>query len=92
MSEEEKKFNNLDAFLEKFRHIVPREILVKESFTQVFYEVFDIPLHKDHIEIRGKVIFLTISPLMKQEILYKKEILLEKMRDKTNGVFVEDIR
>lgn len=92
MDKSQKKLNNIQPFFEKFKHIVPREVIIKENFIEVFKDVFDIQIHKDHIDVRGKNIFLTISPVMKQEILYKKENLLERLNKIIGDNIIQDIR
>ncbi len=92
MSNEDKKMNNINPLFEKFKHIIPREVIIKEAFIKVFKNVFDKNIHKDHIDVRGKVIFLTISPLMKQEILYKKDEILKGLSTKIGEHSVVDVR
>lgn len=92
MSKSDKKLNNINPFFEKFKHIVPREVIIKENFIDVFKQIFNVDIHKDHIDVRGKNIFLTISPLMKQEILYKKEILLSHLSQKIGDHVIVDIK
>jgi hypothetical protein len=89
--EQKRKINNLDGFLKKFHAIIPRDALVKETLIQVVQEMFTVTLTKNQIKVQGKNIFLSLSPLVKQEILFKKEEVLQYLAGRIGSHIVKDI-
>lgn len=92
MHDGRKPLNNLDQFLQKFRHIIPRETLIKDAFIQVIHEIFSLSLNKKEITVRGKIIFLSTSPIIKQEIFLQKENILKLLSEKVGENFITEIK
>jgi hypothetical protein len=75
----EKKINNIQGFLSRFSHIIPRDTLIKETLIPIVQKHLPVDLKKEQITIQGKKIFLSITPLLKQELIFKKENILEEL-------------
>jgi radical SAM superfamily enzyme with C-terminal helix-hairpin-helix motif len=74
--------DNLSAYLQKFKKLVgdksEEKRIVKEVLTQIIHS--DISL--DQISIRENIVFCTISPIQKTEIILKKKEILFLCKEK----------
>ena len=88
----DKKFNNLDAFLQKFKHLIPHDTKIKELVQKVIQEELQIKIEKKKIKVQGKHITLHVSPVLKQEISMRQEKILEKIQNHDNSIRIESLR
>lgn len=68
----------------KFGNFLISEELKKETARKVIFEITQIQLQKDEIEIRNGEIFLKIKPIYRSEIFLKKDQILSELK-KTLG-------
>ena len=52
--------NNIQSFLEKFKHLKSTDAHIKEIFISVVKEIVDIDITKESIKLQGESIFLQI--------------------------------
>lgn len=73
---------NISSFLEKFKNITPPDKFVKDEFIGVVKDVIGIDIKKENIAVRGGKIFLSIDPIVKNEIFLRKRDMLETLKER----------
>jgi len=63
------KFNNL-FFFENFKINIIQKII---------FDVVNLKINKEDIKIKNNLIYLNIKPIYKNEILFKKDLILIKL-------------
>ncbi|MBL7045363.1 MAG: hypothetical protein ISR98_02075 [Parcubacteria group bacterium] len=73
---------NISDYLAKFKNITPPDKFVKDELIAVVKEVAGIDIEKSNIDVRNGTIFLSLDPLIKNEIFLKKNEVLESLKEK----------
>lgn len=73
---------NIGNFLEKFKNITPPDKFVKEVLIDVVKDIVDIEIEKDNIDVRNGTIFISVDPIIKNEIFLKKSEVMENLKEK----------
>ncbi|MEK7589931.1 MAG: hypothetical protein AAB475_01620 [Patescibacteria group bacterium] len=73
---------NIGNYLVKFKNITPPDKFVKEIFIDVVKETTNIKIEKDSINVRKGTIFLSVDPIVKNEIFLKKTEVMESLKKK----------
>lgn len=68
--------------MEKFKNITPPDKFVKDEFIGVVKDVIGIDIKKENIVVRGGKIFLSIDPIVKNEIFLRKGDVLETLKER----------
>lgn len=82
---------NIGNFLEKFKNIVAPDKFVKDVLIAVIGDVAGVGVEKDDIGVRNGTIFLSIDPIIKNEIFLKKNEIMENLAKKLS-VYKKTIR
>lgn len=73
-------YNHITSFLDKFKKILFQKEEIKNIVTKIISEEIKHPIEKDKIKLRGGVIFVEGSPVVRSEIMMKKEQILLKAK------------
>jgi hypothetical protein len=73
---------NISDYLSKFKNITPPDKFVKDELVAVVKDVIGVEIKKDNIDVRNGTIFLSVDPIIKNEIFLKKAEVLESLREK----------
>lgn len=73
---------NISGFLEKFKNITPPDKFVKDELVDVVKDVVGIDIEKENIGVRNGTIFISVDPIVKNEIFLKKREVLESLKEK----------
>ena len=73
---------NIGNFLEKFKNITPPDKFVKEVLIDVVKDVVSVEIEKDNIDVRNGTIFISVDPIIKNEIFLKKSEVMENLKEK----------
>ena len=84
--------NNLDRFLDKFRHIVPRNTLIKDHVVRSIETVTGMHIDKENISVRGKTVMLTVSPAKKNAIHEQQQAVLARLEQRLGRRAITMIR
>lgn len=76
-----KPMNSLSGFLEKFKKIIHEESFSKQAVINVLEKKLPIKLDPDDLKISNSVLYLNVTPLVRQEIQMRKEGLLEALEE-----------
>jgi len=85
-------WKTLSPFLEKFKNIkVPKEAIV-DDLIDVILDVVGIKLEKENITVNKPVVYIKAIPVIKNEIFFKKQKILEEMEKRFYSKTINDIR
>jgi hypothetical protein len=70
----------IESFLEKFKHIVPTDRIIKEQCIKTIHDICGITLEEKNIFVISSTITLTCRPAIKNEIILHKEEVLEILK------------
>lgn len=73
---------NISNFLEKFKNITPPDKFVKDVLISVVKEVANIDIEKDNIDVRNGTIFISVDPIIKNEIFLRKSEIMQNLTEK----------
>lgn len=73
---------NIGNFLEKFKNITPPDKFVKDVLIGVVKDTVNIDIEKDNIDVRNGTIFITVDPIIKSEIFFKKSEIIKSLTEK----------
>lgn len=85
---------NIGNFLEKFKNIAAPDKFVKGVLIAVINDAAGVGIEKDDIDVRNGTIFLSIDPIIKNEIFLKKNEIMENLTKKLSAYkkTIRDIR
>lgn len=86
----QKEVNPLKIFLEKFKKIVNESEFYKDKIQEAIYLEIGIKLEKNLITITKGIVVLSVSPLIKNEVLIKKHKILKHLT--IEGLNILDIK
>ena len=70
-----------------FNNKLLSEEIKKESIKNIISNIIGFDIKKEKIKIKNETVYLDIKPIYKNEILLKKELILNKLKE-TLGVFL----
>lgn len=73
---------NISSFLEKFKNITHPDKFIKDEFIGVAKDILGINIKKENIAVRDGKIFLSVDPIVKNEIFLRKEAVLENLKER----------
>lgn len=74
---------NISSYLEKFKNIGQEEKSVKETILFVIKEVTGVVVEGKNIKIKNREVSLSVSPAVKNTIYIKKDIILNRIKEKS---------
>ncbi len=76
--------------LEKFKKFKnPKDNL--RTISKIIEETTGIILEPEAVAVRNRKIILVIVPIEKNEVLFRKDVILDKIKDQIKDLVVEDI-
>jgi hypothetical protein len=75
----------LAYFLRQLKRFGVPQKTVRDSFIECVKEEVGAELSGEEIKISNKTLYINTSPVVKNEILLKRKILLQRMKEKTGG-------
>ena len=81
----------ITTLLGRYAHLAPPDLAIRESAAKLFsQEGVDVPIAK--ISFKNKILFVSASPLIKNELLLKKEQFLAAFAKELGEKAPRDIR
>lgn len=74
---------NISQYLEKFKNIGQSERLLKEAVFIIIKEVVGVEVEAKNISVRNGEIIFKVSPAIKNAIYIKKELILNKINERS---------
>ena len=76
-------WKNIGNFLERFANLKPSKKLIQEESAKIISALLNVEIEPESFEERDGVLFLKIqNPALKNEIFFKKDLILEKLKEK----------
>lgn len=79
---------NIQLYLEKFKNIGQSEKLLNTAVLEVIKEVTGINLDYKNVSVKSGELFLKVSPGIRSAIFIKKELILNKIKERGTGVVI----
>lgn len=74
-------YNHITSFLDKFKKILFQKEELKNIVTKIISEEIKYPIEKDKIKFKNGIIFVEGSPVVRNEVMMKKEQILLKAKN-----------
>ncbi|PIR58084.1 MAG: hypothetical protein COU71_00605 [Parcubacteria group bacterium CG10_big_fil_rev_8_21_14_0_10_38_31] len=85
-------WKTLSPFLEKFKNLkVPKEALI-DDLIEIILNTTGIKLEKENISVNKPTIFIKANSMIKSEIFFKKQQILEELEKQFYSKSITDIR
>jgi len=84
--------NNLEGFLNKFKHLLQSSKASKESIISSVRHITHIELAERNVELKEGILHIQASPLVRSEIFMRKHKILEDLKSKLGTKAPRDIR
>lgn len=81
-----KNANPLNSFLEKFKKILNKSQFQKDLIIEVLNKEFNRGFKKDDIKIQKGIVYINESPLVKNEILIRKQKLITNIKSQSGNI------
>jgi multisubunit Na+/H+ antiporter MnhE subunit len=85
-------FGNIGGLLEKFKNFTPSDLHLKKVSARILTEVLGVEILKADLSVTKGTLFVKCSPLVKQEIKLKQEMLLTLINDEIPNKKLTQIR
>ncbi len=82
----------ISLYLAKFTKIVPKESLVRDSLTEILMRHIGAPISPSTIHLKGNMVFVDASPMIKNILFMHKEDVLKELKEKLLKNSISDIR
>ncbi|MEK7585671.1 MAG: hypothetical protein AAB477_00315 [Patescibacteria group bacterium] len=74
-------YNHIDSFLERFKKILFKEEATLEVITGVITKHIESPIKPQSIKIKGPIVYINESPILRNEVLIHKEGILNDLKE-----------
>lgn len=78
----------ISKFFEKYKNFFLKEEEKKEIIKEVVFELTNIPVLDHEIKIKNKTIYLKVKNIIKNQIFFKKEEIIKKIKEKSKNKYV----
>lgn len=82
----------ISIYLAKFTKIVPKESLVRGSLVEILMRYIGAPIPANTIHLKGNMVFIDASPMIKNILFLHKEDVLKELKEKLSKTSINDIR
>ena len=85
-------FESIASYLDKFTTLKPPESFVRDLVIESVYAVCGITLKKYEISSKDRIVYITTNPIVKNEIIQKRGMIIKKITEKARHSAVVEIR
>ncbi len=82
----------ISELLARFENIIGGKRFQKQKIVQVIKDKTNISIDTESVTLSGGVLNIKTKPIIKNEILFKKEEIIEGLKNNLVSLVVEDIR
>lgn len=83
---------NIGNYLQKFSSLIIDSKALKRSILSVIYDVIGVELKEKDIDLQKSILYIKTTPLIKNEIYLKKDLILKQLKEKSSLVNITEIR
>ncbi len=84
--------DGLRDFLSRFKHLEAKEPKIIKLVCASLKEILGITVAESSVVLQRGIVFLQVSPTIKQAVLIKKEALLRSLKESDIAKDISDIR
>jgi hypothetical protein len=84
-------FQDLSAFLERFKNIRPPAGVVRQALSDAISDLLHQKLSVDHIKVQHEIAFLRSNPFLRTEVSIRKQEIISRVEERS-GIRLRDIR
>lgn len=81
---------HIGQFFENFKHLLSLGQANKELIVSILSDQSQIPISSDQVKIKGDILILLTSSIVKSELFLKRDKILAEFKSK--GIRITDIR
>jgi hypothetical protein len=85
-------YTQITGFLDKFKKIIFQKEELKNIVIKTISEEISFPIQNESVKIKDGFIFIKGSPLLRSEIMMKKNEIIRKIKDLYNDSNILDIK
>jgi len=74
-------YNHITNFLEKFKKLIFQKEEIKETVIKIISDEISHQIEKDSLKIKNGVIYISGSPILRNEIMMHKINILNKLKN-----------
>lgn len=78
----------ISKFFEKYKNFFLKEEEKKEIIKEVVFELTNISVLDHEIKIKNKTIYLKVKNIIKNQIFFKKEEIIKKIKEKSKNKYI----
>ena len=86
------EYTHITEFLNKFLNLFKNEESKREAILLVIAKHLGHPVQPTSIKIKGSIIYIQSSPIVRSEILIHKSVILEELKEQIPDYRFVDIR
>lgn len=84
---------NIGDLLKRYKRFSPPDREIREALSALLSEYFEgESITRENIRVQGRVVHVSCSPILKSEIVFNKEKLLEELKRRIDPYVIDDIR
>lgn len=85
-------YNNISSFFDKFKKIIYQKQETKKIIKEVVSKNISFNLEEGFFVYKNGIIFLNCSPVIRNEIIMRKEKILKELREQLVSCNILDIK
>jgi len=83
---------NITDYLSKFNKLTLPDESLRRAVCELLQEELGVALDRKYIKVHNRVIYVTASPVIKNEIFLRKEFFIQKIKEISQDKIIEDIK
>lgn len=85
-------YSQVSLFLEKFKKLLSQKEVSQTLISETLFKYLKIPINEKMFRVKGSVIYIQGSPVLRSEILIHKESILSDLNKTIGNIRFTDIR
>lgn len=85
-------FEGIKNYLDKFTILKPPQSFVTEVFITACYAVCGITIKPYEVQVKETILYLTTNPIIKSEILNKRQEIIARVCERARARVISEIR
>ena len=78
---------------DRLKGFTPSDRILRDTCIEAITEVCDVSLRVHEVSVRGKIVFITTNPILKNEVFKRRGEVVELCRKKLLGkAYITDLR
>jgi hypothetical protein len=83
---------DISSFFDKFKKLISSDATQKNAVVLVIRDVFSIEIDPKSINIKNNIAYIPSNPILRSELLRKKQLVSERLKADPSTVGIKEIR